>query len=66
VSSDATTSPTTAVEDQARSAGSERTAFVTCVLCEASCGLEVRLRDERIESIRGHDADPLSRGHICP
>lgn len=47
-------------------ASTERTAFITCVLCEASCGLEVHLRDERIESIRGHDADPLSRGHICP
>lgn len=46
--------------------GSERTAYITCVLCEASCGLEVKLRGERIESIRGHDADPLSRGHICP
>lgn len=44
----------------------ERTAYITCVLCEASCGLEVKLRDEQIESIRGHEGDPLSRGHICP
>ena len=47
-------------------AAGERTAYITCVLCEASCGLEVKLRDERITSIRGHEGDPLSRGHICP
>jgi anaerobic selenocysteine-containing dehydrogenase len=45
---------------------SERTAHITCVLCEASCGLEVKLRDEAITSIRGLESDPLSRGHICP
>ncbi len=39
---------------------------ITCVLCEASCGLEVTLRDGAISGIRGHQADPLSRGHICP
>ncbi len=66
MSTEATTDPATAPSETATNAGSERTAFVTCVLCEASCGLEIRLRDERIESIRGHDADPLSRGHICP
>lgn len=44
----------------------ERTAHITCVICEASCGLEVRLRGERIVSVRGHDGDPLSRGHVCP
>ncbi|HQV91253.1 MAG TPA: molybdopterin oxidoreductase family protein, partial [Phycicoccus sp.] len=44
----------------------EHTAYITCVLCEASCGLEVKLRDEVIESVRGNERDPLSRGHICP
>lgn len=39
---------------------------ITCTLCEASCGLEVQLDGDRITSIRGHEADPLSRGHICP
>lgn len=55
-----------------------RTAYITCVLCEASCGLEVTLEPmpadpgapgthpERITSLRGHAGDPLSRGHICP
>ncbi len=40
--------------------------YITCTLCEASCGLEVRLEDEEIAWIRGHAEDPLSRGHICP
>ncbi len=40
---------------------------VTCTLCEAMCSLEVRLdREGAIASLRGHEADPLSRGHICP
>ena len=40
---------------------------ITCTLCEALCALEVRLDAEgSIASIRGHEADPLSRGHICP
>ena len=40
---------------------------VSCTLCEAMCGLEVTLGDGgRVETIRGHDGDPLSRGHICP
>lgn len=41
--------------------------YLQCVICEASCGLKVTLDpDNRIDSIRGHDEDPLSRGHICP
>lgn len=39
---------------------------ITCVLCEASCGLEVAVRGPEIVSIKGHADDPLSRGHICP
>ena len=40
---------------------------ITCTLCEAMCGLEVTLdASGAIGSIRGHEADPLSRGHICP
>ncbi|MGL5818188.1 MAG: hypothetical protein ACRCYR_11530, partial [Phycicoccus sp.] len=40
--------------------------YVTCTLCEAMCGLEVRLEGDVIHSLRGHEADPLSRGHVCP
>jgi len=40
---------------------------ITCTLCEAMCALEVRLDDAgAVASMRGHEADPLSRGHICP
>lgn len=42
------------------------TRYITCVLCEASCGLQVTMRGEQVESIRGHREDPLSRGHVCP
>lgn len=38
----------------------------TCHLCEAMCGVEIRHRGREIVSIRGDEADPFSRGHICP
>ncbi len=41
-----------------------------CNLCEAICGLELTIEERpdgpHVTSIRGNDADPLSRGHICP
>ena len=37
-----------------------------CNLCEAICGLEIRVAGGEILSIRPDDADPLSLGHICP
>ena len=40
--------------------------FRTCHLCEAICGVEIRLRGDEILSIRGDPDDPFSRGHICP
>jgi len=40
--------------------------FRTCHLCEAICGVEIRLRGNEILSIRGDPDDPFSRGHICP
>ncbi len=43
-----------------------RTVYRACHLCEAICGLEFKLEDEKIISIRGDDQDPFSRGHICP
>lgn len=52
-------------EEQAE-AHTETVRHITCVLCEASCGLEVTLRGPEIVNIRGHADDPLSRGHICP
>ena len=38
----------------------------TCCLCEALCGLEIEHDGGVVRSIRGDDADPLSRGHVCP
>lgn len=38
----------------------------TCHLCEALCGIEVEHDGQRVLSIRGDEADVLSRGHICP
>jgi anaerobic selenocysteine-containing dehydrogenase len=48
-----------------------RTAFRTCPLCEAGCGLEVTVaRDddgaERVTRIRGDRDDVFSHGFICP
>ena len=38
----------------------------SCNLCEAICGVLVTVEDGRVTDVRGDDADPLSRGHICP
>ena len=43
-----------------------RTEKVACNLCEAICGLEITLEDDRVTRIAGDPDDPLSRGHICP
>jgi len=40
--------------------------FRACPLCEAICGLEFQFDDDKLIAIRGDDADPFSRGHICP
>ena len=37
-----------------------------CNLCEAICGIELTLEEGAVTSIRGNEADPLSRGYICP
>lgn len=44
----------------------EQIHYGACNLCEAICGLEFRVRDGHVVSIRGDERDPLSRGHICP
>src|SRR5690606_41477723 len=47
-----------------------RTAFRTCPLCEAGCGLEIGLAgadgDEKVTRIRGDRDDVFSHGFICP
>ena len=43
-----------------------QTAYRSCNLCEAICGLKIEHDGENVISIRGDKQDPLSRGHICP
>ncbi|GAA1195691.1 molybdopterin-dependent oxidoreductase [Prauserella alba] len=42
------------------------TAYVTCPLCEATCGLEVTLDDATVTRVRGDRDDVLSHGYVCP
>jgi anaerobic selenocysteine-containing dehydrogenase len=42
------------------------TAYITCPLCEATCGLQVTLDGDAIRSVRGDDEDAFSHGFICP
>lgn len=37
-----------------------------CNLCEAICGVLVTVDEGVVTDVRGDEADPLSRGHICP
>jgi len=43
-----------------------RTAYRTCPLCEASCGLEITLRGCEVTRIRGDREDVFSHGYLCP
>ena len=43
-----------------------RTVFRTCPLCEASCGLEITVKADRVTRIRGDRDDVFSHGYICP
>jgi anaerobic selenocysteine-containing dehydrogenase len=42
------------------------THFHSCSLCEATCGVVVETDGDRVVSVRGDDADPFSKGYICP
>ncbi len=42
------------------------TTYRVCTLCEATCGIAVEVRDERVVSIKGDPDDPFSQGYICP
>jgi anaerobic selenocysteine-containing dehydrogenase len=44
----------------------QTTAFRICPLCEACCGLELKITGDHIDSIRGDEADVFSKGYICP
>jgi anaerobic selenocysteine-containing dehydrogenase len=47
-------------------AADTRTAYRTCPLCEAGCGLEVAVRGPQVVRIRGDRDDVFSHGYICP
>ena len=40
--------------------------YHSCPLCEATCGVAVEIEGDRVVSVRGDDADPFSKGYICP
>ena len=40
--------------------------YRTCPLCEATCGLEVAIRDGEVVRIRGDKQNEFSKGFICP
>ena len=43
-----------------------RTAYRTCPLCEATCGLAITLDGDRVTQVRGDADDVFSRGFLCP
>ncbi|MBS0013310.1 MAG: molybdopterin-dependent oxidoreductase, partial [Desulfobacterales bacterium] len=44
----------------------QTTAYRTCPLCEAGCGLEITLSENHVEKIRGDQQHPMSKGFCCP
>jgi len=42
------------------------TEYLTCPLCEATCGLEVTLDGRSVTGVRGDPDDVFSHGYICP
>jgi anaerobic selenocysteine-containing dehydrogenase len=39
--------------------------YRTCTLCEACCGIQVRVDDGRVTAISGDERDPASQGYVC-
>ncbi len=42
------------------------THYRSCSLCEATCGVAITTEGDRVVSVRGDEADPFSKGYICP
>jgi anaerobic selenocysteine-containing dehydrogenase len=49
-----------------RQVASETVHYRTCPFCEATCGLEVRMRGDEVLAVRGDDDDVFSHGFLCP
>ena len=45
--------------------GSEKYVLTTCGLCQAGCGLRVRVVDGRAVKIEGNHDSPVNRGGLC-
>ena len=43
-------------------ASGDRVVYRTCPLCEATCGLELTVRDARVTRVRGDRQDVFSGG----
>lgn len=43
-----------------------KTNYMTCPLCEATCGLEIVTQGREVLSIRGDEQDVFSHGYLCP
>jgi anaerobic selenocysteine-containing dehydrogenase len=43
-----------------------QTVYRQCTLCEAHCGIQVEVEDNRVVRISGDPDDVLSHGYICP
>lgn len=66
-----TTATDSTAKNNASGDASGRTAYRTCPLCEAGCGLQIELvpdgdGGERVRRIRGDMDDVFSKGFICP
>jgi menaquinone reductase, molybdopterin-binding-like subunit len=46
-------------------AGEERWVLSTCALCEAGCGIKVRVVEGRAVKIEGNPEHPVNRGGLC-
>ncbi len=42
------------------------THYRSCTLCEAGCGVAITVDGDRVTDIRGDEADPFSKGYVCP
>ena len=42
------------------------THYRSCPLCEATCGVAIDVEGAQVTAVRGDDADPFSRGYLCP
>jgi anaerobic selenocysteine-containing dehydrogenase len=44
----------------------QQTHYRICPICEATCGLEIQVKEREVLSIRGDERDVFSAGFICP